>query len=264
MLQEIIQFFVSAFHFPGLSWTLILAAISIGLFFGAIWLSLYRPPLLKRPGLLIVFIISAFLTWASIAFVQIPLQIWTGQVLYHFWDQATIMQWLLLMSIPQILLSGLVQEAAKLIPIIVYWLRSGRNFTPKFGLITGAVAGAGFGVFEAVWVLNSIFASGWTWQTVEVNGILALSGFWERLFAVAFHIAASALAGYGLAKRRGWQFYLLAAFLHGVLNYSIILMQTGLFTAVQLEIYIAVISVAVTAAALWLRWRKDKSLNQDT
>jgi uncharacterized membrane protein YhfC len=117
------------------------------------------------------------------------------------------------------------------------------------------VSGAGFGVFEAVWVHNTILASGWTWAAVETGGVLALLGFWERFFSVAFHIAASALAGYGLAKRLGWQFYLIASVLHGLTNYGVILLQAGVLTSIQVEIYIAVLAVAITAVALWLRWR---------
>ncbi len=89
---------------------------------------------------------------------------------------------------------------------------------------------------------------------------MALAGFWERFFAVAFHIAVSALAGYGLARGWGWQFYLLAAFLHASLNYSVVLLQTGLFTIVHVEIYAAVVAILVTAAALWLRWGKSADL----
>ena len=83
-----------------------------------------------------------------------------------------------------------------------------------------------------------------------------LAGFWERFFTVAFHIAASALAGYGLAKGWGWQFYILASFLHGFLNYSVVLVQSGLLTVVHVEIYIAMVAVLVTTGTLWLRWRK--------
>jgi hypothetical protein len=68
--------------------------------------------------------------------------------------------------------------------------------------------------------------------------------------------------GYGLAKRLGWQFYLLASFLHGVTNYSVVLLQSRLLTAVQVEIYISVLAVAITAAALWLRWHKPKGISQ--
>jgi RsiW-degrading membrane proteinase PrsW (M82 family) len=255
MLSQMIGFFTSAFSFPGLSWTLVLVAIAIGIAFGAAWLIPYRPPLLNRPGLLVVGIVSAILTWTAIAFVQIPLQSWTGQALLRFWSQATLAKWLLLAGIPQVLLSGLVQEAAKLVPVLWYWGRNNRSFTPKFGLIVGAVSGAGFGVFEAVWVHNTIFASGWTWAAVETSGVLALLGFIERFFAVGFHVAASALVGYGLAKRMTWRFYLISSVLHGLINYGVILLQKGLLTSVQVEVYIAVLAVAMTAVALWLRWR---------
>ncbi len=91
---------------------------------------------------------------------------------------------------------------------------------PRLGLAIGALAGAGFGIFEAVWVLNTVFASGWSWTVVETHGLLALFPFWERFFTVAFHIAASALAGYGLARGWAWQFYLIASFCHALVNYS--------------------------------------------
>ena len=89
---------------------------------------------------------------------------------------------------------------------------------------------------------------------------MALAGFWERFFAVAFHIAVSALAGYGLAKGWGWQFYLLAAFLHSLLNYSAVLLKSGVFTIVHVEIYVAIMAVLITGVALRLRWRTSAGL----
>ena len=251
MVQYTVGFFVSFFQNP--------SALGIGLAiaFGAIWLAGYRPPLFKRPGLWAVLVSSAILALAAASFIQIPLQIWTGQALGHFWSGEVLLTWILLAGIPQILLSGLVQEGAKLVPVVVCWWRSSKNIDPKLGLAIGAVAGAGFGIFEAQWAHNAIFASGWTWEAVQTGGVMALAGFWERFFAVAFHIAASALAGYGLAKGWGWQFYLIASCLHGLLNYSVVLMQSGLFTVVHVEIYAAVVAVLVTAWALWLRWRKE-------
>jgi RsiW-degrading membrane proteinase PrsW (M82 family) len=262
MLQQMTEFFTSAFSFPGLSWTMVLVAVAIGIVFGAIWMAAYWPPLTKKPGIWAVGIVSALFTWTAIAFIQIPLQAWTGQALVHFWGQFTLLRWLLLAGIPSILLSGLVQEGAKLVPIVFYWWRNHRNFTPKFGLIAGAVSGAGFGVFEAVWVHNTMFAAGWTWQTVETGGFLALLGFWERLFSVGFHISVSALAGYGLARRLGWQFYLIVSLLHGLTNYSVILLQKGLLSSVQVEIYIAVLAVAISAVVLWLRWYKNNTTGE--
>ena len=250
MIEYIVGFFVSFFQNP--------SALGIGLAiaFGAIWLAGYRPPLFSKPWLWAVLVSSAILPLAAAAFIQIPLQIWAGQALNHFWSEEVLLSWILLAGIPQILLSGLVQEGAKLVPVVIYWWRSGKNIDPKLGLAIGAVAGAGFGIFEAQWVHNTIFASGWTWEAVQTGGVMALAGFWERFFAVAFHIAASALAGYGLAKGWGWQFYLIASCLHGLLNYSAVLLRSGLFTVVHLEIYAAVVAVLITAWALWLRWRK--------
>ncbi|MFC1951842.1 PrsW family glutamic-type intramembrane protease [Chloroflexota bacterium] len=170
------------------------------------------------------------------------------------------MRWLSLTGIPQILLSGLVQEGSKLVPVVVYWWWKGRNIDFKLGLAIGAVAGLGLGVFEAVWAHNIVFIAGWNWEMVQTGGLVALAPFWERFFAVAFHIAVSALAGYGLAKGWGWQFYLLAAFLHGLLNYSVILLRSGLITVIQIEIYAAVVAVLVTGGVLWLRWRKTDKL----
>jgi RsiW-degrading membrane proteinase PrsW (M82 family) len=80
---------------------------------------------------------------------------------------------------------------------------------------------------------------------------------------VAFHIASCALAGWGLARGWGWQFYLLAAFLHGLLNYSVALLQAGIFTIIHVEIYAAVLAVIITAGALWLRWRWNEDVGSE-
>ncbi len=258
MLQTSIDFFLSAFRWPGLAWAMILLSILLGVGFGILWLAGYRPALRKHPGFLGILTVSAFLTWAAIAFVQVPLQNWTGQALVHLWSQRTLTRWLYLAAVPQILLSGVVQEASKLATIIGYW-RIGRvHLEPREGLLAGAVAGAGFGVFEAVWVFNTLFFSGWRWANVNSGGLSALWPFWERFFTVGFHIALSGLAGWGLAKKLGWQFYVIAAVLHGAANYSVVLLQKRLLTAAQTEYYIAAFAIALTAVVLWLRWKEPK------
>jgi len=260
MLEGMIDFFVSGFVYPNILWNQVLLGIGLAIVFGAVWLAPYWTPILKKPWAWAVLAASAFLTWAAVAFIQIPLQVWTGQVLNHFWSQEILLHWLLLAGIPGILYSGLVQEGSKLVPVVVYWWRKGRNIDPKLGLAIGAVAGLGFGVFEAVWAHNTLFAAGWTWEAVQTGGLVALAPFWERFFTVAFHTASCALAGYGLAKGWGWQFYLIASFLHGFLNYSVILLQSGALTIVGVEIFIAIVVVLVTVGALWLRWRKPAEL----
>jgi RsiW-degrading membrane proteinase PrsW (M82 family) len=263
MWEYMISFLKSFFLYPGLKIELMLVGIGLAIVFGAIWLCAHWPPLFKKHWLWVVAVVSAFLTLLAVTFVQLPLQHWVGQALSHFWDQATLVSWLLLAGIPQILLSGLVQEGAKMVPMVVWWWRSGRLITPRLGLAIGAIAGAGFGIFEAVWAHNRMFAAGWTVQALQMDGFLGIAGFWERFFAVGFHIAASALAGYGLAKGKGWQFYLIAAGLHALLNYVVVFLQKGYFTIVQVETYVAVVAVLVTAVVLFIRWRRAETAEID-
>ncbi len=252
-----VNFFASGFVYPGILWTQVLLGIGLGVVFGAIWFTAYWTPILKKPWAWAILASSAFLSWAAISFIQIPLQAWAGQALNYFWSQEILMQWLLLAGIPAVLLSGLVQEGSKLVPVVIYWWHSGKSIDPKLGLVIGAVAGLGLGVFEAVWVHNNILAAGWTWEAVQTGGVVALAGFWERFFTVALHIAMSALSGYGLAKGWGWQFYLLASFLHAFANYSAVLFQSGLINIIQVEIFAAVWAMLITFGALQLRWRKS-------
>ena len=260
MVDQMVAFFISGFVYPNILWTSLLLGIGLAVVFGAVWFTPYWTPILKEPRAWAILAAGAFLSWAAVAFIQIPLQFWSGQALSYFWSQEILLRWILLAGIPSILLSGLVQEGAKLVPVVVYWWRKGRNIDPKLGLAIGAVAGLGLGVFEAVWVHNRIFLSGWSWELVQTGGFMVLAGFWERFFTVAFHIAASALVGYGLAKGWRWQFYLLASFTHAIINYSAALFGVGIITLVQVEIFIAVWVVLVTGGALWLRWRKPAGL----
>jgi RsiW-degrading membrane proteinase PrsW (M82 family) len=264
MLEQCVALFKSFLVFPGLSWSLILIGIILGIVFGAIWLSAHWPPLFQKNWLWLVGIVSAFLTLAAVAFIQSPLQSWTGQALYHFFSEETLMSWLMLAMIPQMLISGLVQEGAKMVPIAFWWWRSGKNISPRMGLAIGAIAGAGYGILEAVAVHNQMFLSGWTTQALQTDGFLAVAGFMERFFTTGFHIAVSALAGYGLAKGKGWQFYLIAAGLHALLNYGVVIVYGGFFTVVQLELYVAVVAIAVTVWALMLRWGRSDEPEAET
>ncbi|MFC1912375.1 PrsW family glutamic-type intramembrane protease [Chloroflexota bacterium] len=248
------------------SWftTFSLPGLGLAILFGAIWLTGYWPSLFKRYWLWAVLITSAFLTLLTVAFMQLPLQLYIGQVMNQQWSQEILMQWFLLAGLPTILISGLVQEGSKLVPVVVWWWREDRSIDPKVGLVVGAVAGAGFGIFEAYWLLSYVFASGWTWETIGTCGIGTLMPFWERFFTIAFHTAVSALAGYGLAKGLGWQFYLIASGLHALVNYGVIMVQAGVFSAVQAEIFIAMVALLVTLVVVWLRWREEKPVTEET
>ena len=199
----------------------------------------------------------------SIAWIQVPLQNLVNNRLVDSYGLLTYQNRILWMGIPYVLISGLVQEGAKLFPVSIYWWGQNRELSPKTGLAIGTMVGAGFGVCEAQWLLNSVFASGFTWSLVPQYGFLALLPFWERFFTVSFHIATGALSGYGLAKGKGWQFYSLASFLHFLANYSTFFYYKEMVTAVQIEIIIAVFSVIIYGVVLWLKWRHAEEIKQD-
>ncbi len=251
MLEQMTGLFLAFLASPSVP------GIGLAVAFGAVWMLPFWPPLFTRPWLWAVLSGSAALTWAALVFIQFPLQSWAGQAVSGLLGPGNMVRLLLLAGIPAALISGLVQEGAKLVPVAIYWWRGGRDIPPWLGLTVGAVAGAGFGVFEAQWVLNTVFAAGWTWQTVLDSGPLALAAFWERFFTVGFHIAVSALAGYGLAVGLGWQFYLVASLLHGILNYGAVLAQGRVLGIVETEVLIAVMALAIASVVLWLRWRES-------
>ena len=258
MLAKMVDFFISGFVYPGILWTQLLLGIGLALVFGAVWFAAYWTPILKKPWAWAVLVGSALLSWVAVAFVQLPLQYWSGLVLHYFWSEDVLMSWLLLSGIPVILFSGLVQEGSKLVPVVICWLRSGRNIDPKLGLVIGAVAGLGLGVFEAVWAHNLILKSGWAiaWGWKWQFYLIALAPFWERFFVIAFHTASCALAGWGLARGWGWQFYLIVSFAHAFINYSAMLKVSGVLTTIQVGMFVAVWALIVVGGALWLRWRK--------
>ena len=256
MLERLVDAFVSGFVFPGILWNQLFIGIGLAIVFGTVWFAPYWTPILKKPWAWAVLAGSAIVTWIAVAFIQGSFTYWTNSWFINQFGQETFQSQILLMAIPSILYTGLVQEGSKLVPVVIWWWKFSRNIDPKLGLAIGVVAGLGFGIFEAVWLHNKTFMAGWTWEAVQSGGLLALAPFWERFFAVGLHVAMSGLAGYGLAKGWGWQFYLLASFLHALTNYSAILLISKVMTGIQVEIYLAVMTTIVTGVVLWLRWKK--------
>ena len=247
ILEQSLAFLVNWFANPSF------AEMGLAVLIGIIWYAAYVPPLRGYGFVWGVAAAAAVLTLLAVVFIQIPLQLLTGQLLAETLDPATITKWLYVLGLPQILLSGFVQEGAKLLPVVVVWQRAEHYLDPKVGLIVGAAAGLGFGVFEARWALNQAVAGGLTWSAVQTGGFQTFLPVWERIFAVGGHIAFSALAGYGLARERGWLFYLIAAGLHSAMNYTVVLLQAQLISIVTLEILAALVAIAAAAWALVLR-----------
>ncbi len=251
ILQQSLEFFVNWFSNPSF------AAMGLALLLGVFWYVIYLPPLRGYGFLFAIMAISAILTLCAMVLIQMPLFALTGQLLVSAFPPEALTKWIYILGIPQILLSGLVQEGAKLMPVVYIWQRADRFLDPKVGLVAGAAAGLGFGVFEAMWALNQAFAGGWTWAAVETGGFLGLTPVWERFYAIAGHIAFSAIAGYGLSRERGWLFYLIAAGLHSLMNYTVVLLQAQLISVTTLEILAALVALGATVWALVLRHTGD-------
>lgn len=251
MLQKMIFFLGYFFENPSI------IGICLALVFGAAWLALYRPPLFKDPWLWAVMAGSAILTPIAIDLTAFPVNNWIMQLYGNFWSQEVIAHWILLAGILPLFVAGLVQAGCKLVPVVIYWWYKDRKIDPKLGLAAGAVAGAGFGILEAQWGNNYIMATGWSWDLIQSQGIVALAGFWGRFFVVGWNIATCALTGWGLAKGKGWHLYLLASFLFVLFNYADYLVGTEVLGPVAAYLIVAVWGLLVTGAALWLRARTE-------
>ena len=121
MLEYMINFFISWFYYPNLLWFQLFIGIGLAIVFVAVWFTPYWTPILKKPWAWAVLTSSAILSLIAVTVIQIPLQILVGQALGYLLSQEVLIGWLLLTSIPQILISGLVQEGSELVPVVTYW-----------------------------------------------------------------------------------------------------------------------------------------------
>ncbi len=242
------------FSYPNVTAIQLLVAVGLALAFGAVWLSAHWPPLFKYPWFWVLAVFSAFFTMAAFAFVRTPLQYYYDKLVNHFFTPATVSDWLMLLGIPAVLINGLVQEGAKMVPMVAWWWKEKRSITPAMGLAIGAVAGAAFGIFDAFQVFGSTFSSGWTTAAFS-QGFTGIASFWERFFSIGFQTSISAMVGYGLARGKGWQYYLAAAGFHALFNYTSYIYNKQYLNLVQVETLIAFIAVVITAVVLIVRYR---------
>jgi hypothetical protein len=251
------------FDYYGVGGNLILISAGLALAFGIIWLLGHRPPIIREPLLWVTAIASALLTVIATAFIFIPLNYYYAQWLGNTFDAGTLADMVLVWSIPIVLVIGLVQEGAKMIPML-FWRTGDEKPDIRFSMMIGAVAGAGYGIFEAFYSYNQVFKTGWGWSNVTTGGITALLPFWIYFWMIACHIGISVLVGYGLGKGKGGGFYVLAAFLHALVSYAAILATIGNITGNQLGIIIAAAGIIIIGISLWLRWRKYEEAEPDT
>lgn len=227
-------------------------AILLAVVLGLLWLLALAAGWWRSAVAWLGLIIGAVLFPFSIAWVQVPLQSATGGGMQALLSPQWIEQNPLIASIPTVLESGLVQEAAKLLPLLIYVLVARpRGAQPL--LRVGAAVGAGFGTFEAAWTFGLVIGAGWTLDTLRAVGVDALMPFFERLFAVGLHTATGVILAYGLMRGVAPLTYLLAAILHAITNYGVVLLQTSILGAWSTELYLAFWVLVTVGLALYLR-----------
>lgn len=139
------------------------------------------------------------------------------------------------------LITGLVQESLKLIPLLAAarWLK----IKPLALISLGAFVGAGFGWIEACHIIAPMF------QARTLTGY----AFIERVFSMMFHATMGAAIGYGLARKKVWQFWLAAAGLHALANYLIVFVQLKKLTIKGLNIILAFYDMGLLSLMLLMR-----------
>lgn len=139
------------------------------------------------------------------------------------------------------LLTGLIQESLKLIPLLVVV----RIVKPKpISIISmGAFVGAGFGFVEACQIVAPLF------QERLLTGYTLI----ERVFTILSHATLGAALGYGIARNKIWQLWLIAAGLHSFGNYLIIFVQLKMLTIKGLNIILGLYDIALLVGMVSLQ-----------
>lgn len=233
--------------------SVVLAAV-----FLAPWLIVLAWGKLRNPWLWVALAVAAASFPFSIAWVQVAIQLAIGNFLGSVLTADTLTHYIAIAGAPSILVSGLVQEGVKLIIAAAVLLLIWRERKGWSALAIGAAVGAGYGGFEAFWIFNTVFATGWSWGMVDLNGLVALLPFFERFYAVPFHIGAVALSAYILSRGRPVTGFLVAAGLHALLNYGALLLQIGFFDILEVEVWGAAIAFATVGTAIWIKWWKAR------
>ncbi|MDD5338813.1 MAG: hypothetical protein PHG35_05330 [Dehalococcoidales bacterium] len=245
----------SWFNYNGVGGTMILLSLVLAIVFGAVWLIGHRPPLLRKPGLWLTLIASALITVLLTAFIYKVVEFYYVQWLGNTFSGATLNDTVLLWSILLVVVIALVQEGAKLIPML-FWRAGSNKPDVKTWVAIGAIAGAGFGIFEAFNSLAIIFGSGWTWGAVSAAGFTGLLPVWLCFWTVAYHIGITAIIGYGMAKGSGGGYYMLAVLLHAAFAYLNVLVVNGNMSSDLLGVILAIGAAIIIAISYWLSNRK--------
>jgi len=184
----------------------------------------------RKPELYISVILGA-LTYLLARLAHVPVQEWytntvvipgiqTGGSLYLF-------------AIFNALLTGLVLETFKIIPIAMIFFIWKKNSLS--GLLLGIFCCVGFGIFESAAIIGATFQTG--------NMPIFSWGVFERIIGILFNVTVGAALGFGLSRNitalfRAWLGMILV---HTLSSYLIVLVQRKVIDFAIFEILTALI-----------------------
>lgn len=251
LASQIFDSFKSFFAVPEIGLGLVLIALASALVFGAIWIAAFYPHIVKDYWAWIILVAGFIFTAILTAFLQMPLQYGSTKICDMFLSHQNMVTYMLVVSIPALIIAAIIQIGAKLLPVVIYWLSNKRTLEPKTALMFGAFAGAGIGIVQAFQLHSSLL---YIISQIHPLGVFVI--FLESFLTVGFNICAIAIASYGMAKGKWWQYSLVIAALYFIINYITQLMNLQILAPLFAEIIIVIIALLTAAAALWLRWRK--------
>ncbi|OGO15658.1 MAG: hypothetical protein A2Z02_01110 [Chloroflexi bacterium RBG_16_48_7] len=258
MVEQMFQLFTSFYRLPEAPVGWILFAFGLALVFGAIWIAGFWPPLFKNWRLWLVLAGGIILPTIALSFIQLPLQNVVSQpviaLLGKYLQNIAVN---LITGLLMAIISGLILQGVLLIPVIYYRLNRPDEFTPRFGLMVGALSGAAFGILQAYSLFSKFVEIGLV-PILQANPISYLA-FVDTFFAVALFAGTTALAGYALAKGKGWQAYLIFAGVNAVYDYISLIMSAKIISLWAAEAIVTLLALAAIGLALWLYWKKTRT-----
>jgi RsiW-degrading membrane proteinase PrsW (M82 family) len=156
----------------------------------------------------------------------------------------------LIWGVGTVALSGVLQELFKFLPVFFRLRLTSLAVDHRTAMALGAAVGIGFGLLEAILLTGKALAL----------GIVSPWAVFERAFAILFHGAVGSIVAWGIWRRSGLRYYLLAALLHSLGNYSVILFHQHLLSPVALELSVAAFDLLILACALVIMKRGVRDL----
>ncbi len=224
---------------PGAILAAAVAAVELALFSALARRRLARE---ESAGGVLAFALGAAVFVPSITEVQAPLQALANRWAMGHLTTANS----LILSVPAILLTGVVQEPAKLLAAALGLLATRRARARAAGMI-GALAGAGYGAMEAAIVLSYAFAR-------SPVGAFPWPATIERASVVILHLSLPAVVMFWWTRgaSRGLVALAGAVLAHAAVDYLTVLFAVGLVGVGAVEGLIALVSLALFAHAVFL------------